>query len=58
MNGFQHLPEYASAAQSYRMERTHVERAPRRSGAARHPLRHLLAALTHRPTATSVPATR
>ncbi|WP_375388943.1 hypothetical protein [uncultured Amnibacterium sp.] len=57
MNGFQHLPEYQSAARAYRLERTVVERAPRRPGRAAHPLRDRLAALLDRP-AHRVPAAR
>jgi hypothetical protein len=58
MNGFQHLPEYASAAQSYRLERTHVERTPRRSSERPHPLRRLVAAVASRRTAAPAPAVR
>jgi hypothetical protein len=46
MNGFQHLPEYASAARSYRLERTVVEHAPRRTHEGPGVLRRLVAALT------------
>jgi hypothetical protein len=46
MNGFQHMPEYASAARSYRLERTVVERAPRRTDEGPSALRRLVAALT------------
>ena len=45
MNGFQHLPEYASAARSYRLERTLVERAPRRVHEGPSALRRLVGAL-------------
>lgn len=55
MNGFQHLPEYASAAQSYRLERTHVERAPRRTHEGPSALRRLIGALT---PARHLPAVR
>jgi hypothetical protein len=55
MNGFQHLPEYASAAQSYRLEHTRIERSPRRSLERPHLLRRLAAALAPRRAATTAP---
>jgi hypothetical protein len=60
MNGFQHLPEYASAAQSYRLERSRIERAPRRSPERPHLLGRLIAALAaHRTgTPTAAPSAR
>lgn len=58
MNGFQHLPEYASAAQSYRLDRTRIERTPRRTGDRPARLRRLAAALMRRPSTTPVPAAR
>ena len=56
MNGFQHLPEYASAAQSYRLERTRIERAPHRSPERLHLLSRVAAALSSRHAATSTTA--
>ena len=56
MNGFQHLPEYQSAARSYRLERTVVQRAPRRTTPRGQGLRALLAALAHRRPRTAAAA--
>jgi hypothetical protein len=60
MNGFQHLPEYASAAQSYRVERTLVERASRRTHERPSALRRLIGALSARAArpARRLPAAR
>jgi hypothetical protein len=56
MNGFQHLPEYQSAARSYRLERTVVRRRAPRVGSGR-TLRARLGALLRRPVPV-VPVTR
>jgi hypothetical protein len=57
MNGFQHLPEYAAAERSYRLERTAIPRRHPRPARAGSGLRDLVAALLAHP-ARRLPAAR